>query len=163
MLEHAPHADGEILNDEVVIIHSSGSAGKLEVFEPYTGVHFPGVFGDVGGWSEALWKQCSLDATTKGPWPRAIRARALVVWSATMLRMRVLVLLDGKAEAHAACSRRHLMDVIIAPGMASIVDDAASITVRPEPFTHRWSVWSGRRVGLRRSHGLLLHAQQLLW
>jgi len=26
------------------------------------------------------------------------------------------------------------MDIIIMPGMASIVDDAAGITVRPEPF-----------------------------
>ena len=33
-----PHTDGEILNDEVVIIHSSVLAGKLEVFEPYTRV-----------------------------------------------------------------------------------------------------------------------------
>ena len=41
-----PHADGEVLNDEVVIIHSSGSAGEPKVFEPYTGIHFPGVFGD---------------------------------------------------------------------------------------------------------------------
>ena len=32
------HADGEVLNDEMVIIHSSGSAGELEVFEPYTKV-----------------------------------------------------------------------------------------------------------------------------
>ena len=28
-----PHADGEVLNDEVVIIHSFGSAGEPEVFE----------------------------------------------------------------------------------------------------------------------------------
>jgi len=53
------------------------------------------------------------------------------------------------------------MDVIIVPGMASIVDDAASVMVRPEPFMHRWSVWSGRRVGLWCSHGLLPYAQQL--
>ena len=44
-----PHVDGEILNDEVVIIHSSSSVGKPEVFEPYTEVHFLGVSGDVGG------------------------------------------------------------------------------------------------------------------
>ena len=50
------HIDGEILNDEVVIIHSSGSAGELEIFEPYTGVRLPGVSSDVGGWSEALWE-----------------------------------------------------------------------------------------------------------
>ena len=63
------HADGEILNDEVVIIHSLGLAGESKVFEPYTGVRLPGVPGDVGGRSEALWKRCFLDAVTKGPWP----------------------------------------------------------------------------------------------
>ena len=51
-----PHADREVLNDEAVIIHSSGSVGEPEVFEPYTRIHFPGVFGDVGRWSEALWE-----------------------------------------------------------------------------------------------------------
>ena len=34
-----PHIDGEILNDEMVIIHSFSSAGEPEVFEPYTGIH----------------------------------------------------------------------------------------------------------------------------
>ena len=29
-----PHANGKILNDEIVIIHSSGPTGKPEVFEP---------------------------------------------------------------------------------------------------------------------------------
>ena len=38
MLEHAPHVDGEVLNDEVSIIHSLGSIGESEVFEPYTGI-----------------------------------------------------------------------------------------------------------------------------
>jgi len=65
-----PHVDGEILDDEMVIIHSSGSVGKPEVFEPYTGIHFPGVFGDVGGWSEALWERRFLDAMAKGHAPR---------------------------------------------------------------------------------------------
>ena len=64
-----PHADGEVLDDEVVIIHSSGSAGEPKVFEPYTGVGLLGVSGDVGGWSEAPWERSSLDATTEGPWP----------------------------------------------------------------------------------------------
>ena len=62
-----PHVDGEVLNDEVVIIHSLGSAGKPEVFEPYTGIRLPGIFGDVGRRSEALWEQRSLDASAKGP------------------------------------------------------------------------------------------------
>ena len=63
-----PHVDGEILNDEMVIIHSSGSAGKPKVFEPYTGIRFPGVFGDVGRRSEVLCEWRSLDAMAKGPW-----------------------------------------------------------------------------------------------
>ena len=63
-----PHADGEVLNDEVVIIDSSGSAGEPEVFEPYTGVRFLGVSSDVGGWLEALWEWRFLDVTTKGSW-----------------------------------------------------------------------------------------------
>ena len=74
-----PHADGEVLNDEVVIIHSSSSASEPEVFEPYTGVRLPGILGDVGGRSEALWERRSLDASAKSPWSRAIRAGTLVV------------------------------------------------------------------------------------
>ena len=51
-----PHADGKVLNDELVIIHSSGSAGEPEVFEPYIGICLPGIFSDVGRRSEALWE-----------------------------------------------------------------------------------------------------------
>ena len=79
MLEHVPHADGVVLNDEVVIIHSSGLVGEPEVFEPYTGVRLPGILGDVGGRSEALWERRSLDASAKGLWSQAIRARTPVV------------------------------------------------------------------------------------
>ena len=43
-----PNTYGKVLNDEVVIIHSSGSVGEPEVFEPYTGIRLPGIFGDVG-------------------------------------------------------------------------------------------------------------------
>ena len=64
-----PHTDGEILDDEIVIIHPFGSAGEPEIFEPNTGVCFPGVLGDVGGRSEALWERRSLDTLVKGPWP----------------------------------------------------------------------------------------------
>ena len=54
MPENVPHTDGEILNDEKVIIHPSGSVGEPEIFELNTGVCLPGVLGDVGGRSEAL-------------------------------------------------------------------------------------------------------------
>ena len=74
-----PHTDGEILNDEKVIIHPSGLAGEPEIFEPNTRVCFLGVLGDVGGRSEALWERRSLDTPVKGPWSRPLRARTLVV------------------------------------------------------------------------------------
>ena len=67
-----PHTDGEILNDEIVSIHPSDSAGEPKIFEPNTGVCLPSVLGDVGGWSEVLWERCFLDASAKGPWSRAI-------------------------------------------------------------------------------------------
>lgn len=63
-----PYVNREVLNDEVVIIHSTGSASEPKVFKPYTGDHLPGILGDVGGWSEAFWERCSLDASAKGPW-----------------------------------------------------------------------------------------------
>ena len=66
-----PHVDGEILNDEIVIIHPSGSVGEPEIFEPNIRVRLPGVLDDVCGWSEALW--------AKGPWSRALQARTSVV------------------------------------------------------------------------------------
>jgi len=43
-----PNTYGKVLNDEVVIIHSSGSVGEPEVFEPYTRIRLPGIIGDVG-------------------------------------------------------------------------------------------------------------------
>ena len=64
-----PHADGEVLDDDVVIIYSFGLVSEPEVFEPYTRVGLPGISGNVGGWLEALRERRSLDATTKGLWP----------------------------------------------------------------------------------------------
>ena len=63
-----PHVDREVLNDEVVIIHSTGSAGEPKVFKPYTGVRLLGILGDVGRRSEALWERRPLDASAKGSW-----------------------------------------------------------------------------------------------
>ena len=79
MPKHVPHVDGEILNDEMVIIHPSGSVGESEIFEPNTGVHLPSVLDDVGGRSKALWVRRSLDTPAKGPWSWAIWARTLVI------------------------------------------------------------------------------------
>ena len=69
-----PHIDGEILNDEMIIIHPFGLAGDPKIFEPNTGVRLLVELADVGGWSEVLWEQRSLDSLIKGPWSRALRA-----------------------------------------------------------------------------------------
>ena len=156
-----PHADGEVLTDEMVTIHSSSLAGEPEVFEPYTRIHFPSVFGDVGRWLEVPWEWRFLDATAKGPWSRAVWARTPIVWSATMPRVCFSAPLDGPSGAHAACSHRPMMDVIIMLGLTPIVDDATSVMVRPEPFARRWSVRSGCRVRSWCSYGLLFHARRL--
>ena len=141
-----PHAYGEVLNDEMVIIHPSGSAGEPKVFEPYTGIRLPGIFGDVGRRSEALWEWRSLDASAKGPWSRAIRAGTSVVWPVTMPRAHFTFPLDGLARAHVAYPHHHSMDVIIMPGLMLVADDTMSVLVRTKPFAYLWSVWSRRWV-----------------
>ena len=74
-----PHADGEILNDEIVIIHPSGLVGEPEIFEPNTRICLLGVLGNVGGWSKAQWERRSPDMPAKGPWSWAIRDRTPIV------------------------------------------------------------------------------------
>jgi hypothetical protein len=38
-----PNTDGELLDDEIIIIRSSGPTSELEVFQPYTRVRIPSV------------------------------------------------------------------------------------------------------------------------
>ena len=137
-----PHIDGEILNDEKVIIHPSGLAGKLEIFEPNTRVRLPGVLGDVGGRSEAMWERRSPDTPAKGPWSRALRAGTPVVWLATMPGVRFTAPLDGLARTRVACPHRCPVDIIIMAGLMLVANDAASVLVRTKPFVYRRSVWS---------------------
>ena len=100
-----PYADGEILNDEIVIIHPFSSAGEPKIFEPNTRVCLPGVLGYVGGQLEALWEQCSPNTLVKGPWSRAPRASTLVVWPATMPGACFTAPLDGSAGTRVAYCR----------------------------------------------------------
>ena len=154
-----PHIDGEVLDGEVVIIHSTGSAGESEVLEPYTRVHLPSVLGDVGGRSEALWKQRSLDLSAKGPWSRAIRAETPVVRPVTAPGARFTTPRDGPAGVCVACPHCRSMDVIIVLGPTPVADDAASVLDQPEPLTHRSPVRSGHQVRPWCSYGLLFCAR----
>ena len=135
-----PHADREILNDEIVIIHPSGSAGEPEIFEPNNGVCLPSVLGDVGGRSEALWERRSPDTPVKGPWSQALGAGTPVVWTTTASRVRFTAPLDGLARARVVCPHRRSVDVVIMPGLIPVADDAMSVLVRTGPFAYRWSV-----------------------
>ena len=136
-----PNANGKVLNDEVVIIHSSGLAGEPKVYEPYTRVCLPGILGDVGRRSEALSERRFLDASAKGPWSRAIRAGTPVVGSVTVPRVRLTGPLDGPAGARTACSHRRPVNAIIVPGLTSVVDDTTSVLVWPKAFAHRRPMW----------------------
>ena len=156
-----PHTDREVLNDKVVIIHSSGLAGNPEIFKPYIEVRFPGVLGDVGGWSEALWEQCSLDASAKGLCSLAIRAGTPIMRPVTMPGMCFIAPLDALARVCVACPYCRPIDVIIMLGPTLVADDASSVSVCPKAFTHRWLVWSGSQVGPWRSYDLLCRAQWL--
>jgi hypothetical protein len=62
-----PDTDGEVLDDKVIIIHSSGLTSELEVFQPYSGVRLPGVLSDVSGRSEARREWRFLDAMNEVP------------------------------------------------------------------------------------------------
>jgi len=129
------HVDGEILNDEIVIIHLSGSAGEPEIFKPNTRVCLSGVLSDVGGRSEALWERRSLDTPAKGPWPRALRVGTPIVQPVTVPTVCFTAPLDGSARIRVACSRRRPVDVIIVPGPMPVADDAASVLVWTRPIT----------------------------
>ena len=139
MPEHAPLHNGKILNDEIVIIHSSGLAGEPEVFEPNAWVCLPGVFGDVGGRSETSWERCSSDVLDEGS---SLRAGTPVIRSATAPGACFATPFDRSAGTCVACSYRRLAGVIIMPDLMPVVDDAASVLVWTRLSVYRWSVWS---------------------
>ena len=157
MPEHVPPCRWEILNDEKVIIHPSSSAGKPKIFEPNTEVCLPGVLGDVGGRSEALWEWRSPDASVKGSWSWTLRAGTPIVRPVTMPGARFTAPLDGLAGAHATYPHHRPMDVIIMSGLMPVADDSASILVWTEPFAYRRSVWSRHQVRQWCSCGLPSH------
>ena len=140
-----PYADGEILDDEIVIIHPSGLTDEPKIFEPNTRVCLPGVLGDVGGRSEALWEWRSPNTLVKGPWSWALRARTPVVWPATAPGVHFIAPLDGSARIRVAY--RRTVDTIIMSGPMPVADDATGVLVWIGPLTCRRSVWSRRPVG----------------
>ena len=140
-----PHANGKILDDEIVIIHSSGSIGEPEIFEPNAWVSLPSVFGDVGGRPETLWERCSLDAPAEGLWPQALRAGAPIIRPATAPMAHFTASLDGLVGIRVACC--HTANIVVVSGPMPVADDAMSVLVRIGPLVYRRSMWSRRPVG----------------
>ena len=131
-----PHVDGEILNDEKVIIHPSGSAGEPKIFEPNTGVCLPSVLGNVGGRSEAQWEWCFPDTPVKGLWSRALRAGTLVIRPATVSGACFTSSLDGLAGIRG--TYRCMVDIVITLGSMLVANGATGVLVQIGPLVYRW-------------------------
>ena len=131
-----PHANGKILNDEEVIIHSSSPIGEPEFFKPNAWVGLPSVFGDVGGRPETLRERCFLDAPAKGPRPWALGTRAPIVWLVTAPRVRFAGSLKGLAGIRGTC--RHMVDSVITLGPMPVANGATGILVRIGPLMYQW-------------------------
>ena len=131
-----PHIDGEVFNDEVVIIHSSGSTGEPEVFEPNAWVCLPSVFGDIGGRPKTLRERCFPDAPAKVPRPWALEAVALAVWSMTTPRVRFAGSLDGLAGICGTC--RRMVDIVITLGPMPVANGATGVLVWIGSLVYRW-------------------------
>jgi len=112
---------------------------------------------------EALREWCSRDALAKGPWSQAIRAGTSVVGLVTTPGVRFTGPFNGPARARVVCSHLRPMDVIIMLIPTPVADNVVSVSVRPEAFTHRWPVWSGRWVRPWGNCALLFHAQWPQW
>ena len=78
------------MDNEVVIIHTTGLIGKLIVFKPKPGVCLTGVLRDVSRWSIPWWERSVEDVPAEGlrAWQAGARASVLAtVVASTASRM----------------------------------------------------------------------------
>ena len=78
------------MDNEIIIIRSTGLARKPVIREPQSGVHFPRVFRNVGRRSVPWWEDGVEDVSAKGLRSQEVRARASVlaaVVASTMMRV----------------------------------------------------------------------------
>ena len=129
-----PYANGKILNDEIVIIHSFGPTGEPEVFKPNAWVCLPSVFGDVGGRPKTLREWCFPDAPAEGPRPWVLGARAPAIRPATAPRACFASSLDGLAGICSTCHR--MVDSVITLGPMSVANGATGVLVRIRPLVY---------------------------
>ena len=60
------HEHWKVVDNEVIIIRTTGLTGKPIVFKPKSGVCLLGVLRDVGRWSIPWWEHSVEDVTAKG-------------------------------------------------------------------------------------------------
>ena len=114
----------KVVDNEIVIIRSTGLASKPIILEPQFGVCFPRVFWDVGQWSVPRWEDGVEDVSTKGLRSRQVRAQASVLAA-------VIVSTTTRVVAMA----RPLPRIIV--GMPVGVEGVVRVMVAAEMLLHR--------------------------
>ena len=61
--------EGEVSDDEIMLLHPASLAGKAIVVEPKAGIRLPGVLGDVGGRTVPLRYMRTTDVGAEDPGP----------------------------------------------------------------------------------------------
>ena len=113
----------KVVDNEVIIICSTGLPSKPIILEPLSGVHFPRVFPDVGWWLVLWWEGGVEDVSAEGLSPRQAMARASVLAAVIASAMaRVIAMSSSPSQ------------VIV--GTFTGVEGVACVTVVAETLTH---------------------------
>ena len=83
------------MDNEIIIIGSTGLANKLIILEPWSRVHFPRVFWDVNRRSVPWWKDGVEDVSAKGLRSQQIGARASVLTAVVASVVMRLIAMAG--------------------------------------------------------------------
>ena len=112
------------MDNEIVVIHSTGLASKPIILEPQSRVRFPRVFRDVGWWS-VPWREGGVeDVSSKGLRPRQAGAQASVIAA-----------VEASAMTRVIAVASSLSRVIVCTSVG--VEGVACISVVAETLTHR--------------------------
>jgi hypothetical protein len=76
--------EGEVSDDEIILLRPASSAGKAIVVEPKAGIRLSGVLGDVGRRTVPLRYVRAADVDTKDPGARRLWAHAAVLVAVVM-------------------------------------------------------------------------------
>ena len=112
------------MDNEIIIIHSTGLASNPIILEPRSGVHFPRVFQDVGRRSVPRWEDDVEDVSAKGLRSQQVGARDSVLAAVIASAMTWVVAVASPLPR-------------IATGTPAGIEGVARVTVEAETFMHR--------------------------